>query len=81
MSFCSARLAQEIPDSMKKSNKMTKQPKKDPLAGLPIEKRAAIVVTKELYQKWEKPINALEKVHHLDHSWNSLCFVKGWSSF
>lgn len=57
-----ARLAQELPEEAQKAVAKSKAPKKDPLAGLPIEKRAAVMVTKELYQTWANPISTLEKV-------------------
>lgn len=44
-----------------KSKKKTK-PKKDPLAGLPPDKRAAVEATKQLYMTWQAPIQTLSKV-------------------
>ena len=61
-----ARLAQELPESVQKETKK-KKVKKDPLAGLPLDKRAAVTATKELYQKWLAPMNALEKVPLQSH--------------
>ena len=56
-----ARLAQELPEEAQKVVAKAKKPKKDPLAGLPIEKKAAITAVKELYQQWANPISTLEK--------------------
>ena len=36
------------------------------LAELPVEKRAAIEATKELYKKWQAPMDALAKVRAKD---------------
>lgn len=42
--------------------KKPKKKKKDPLAGLPPDRRAAVEVTKAMYKRWVAPIQTLGKV-------------------
>ncbi|GMH33678.1 hypothetical protein BSKO_01512 [Bryopsis sp. KO-2023] len=52
--------AEELAASEKKKKKK-KKVKKDPLAGLPLDKRTAVEVTRELFKMWLAPMQALSK--------------------